>query len=75
LANEDVLETPTSRMVTLSHSPTHRSNCENVYSRNIYQFERPGIGAFLTYSGIEGLLLILILGLIEVYVQYPPAAT
>ena len=44
----------------------NRSDCKGVYVENLYQFDRPGIGATLTYTGIEGLLLIFLVVLVEV---------
>ena len=43
-----------------------RSICDEVYAENIFQFDRPGVGATLIYDFIEGLILVLLVVAIEV---------
>ena len=45
-----------------------RGDCDGFYAENIFQFDRPGVGAILTYDFIEGLILVLLVVVIEVRV-------
>ena len=48
------------------HDVKFSSFCNGLYVEDLYQFERPGIGSILTYSAIEGVLLLLLVVTIEV---------
>ena len=43
------------------------SVCNGLYVENIFQFDRPGIGSVLTYTAIEGLVLLFLVVTIEVH--------
>lgn len=37
-----------------------------MFAENIFQFDRPGIGSVLTYTAVEGVVLLLFVVLVEV---------
>ena len=43
------------------------SICDGLYVKDLFQFDRPGIGATLMYCTIEGILLLLLVIAIEVF--------
>ena len=58
--------THTEQLLDVGYCVLFSSDCGSFYAEDIFQFEVPGIVSILTYTAIEGLLLLLLVIIIEV---------